>query len=145
MNMIYKSVSQFLTSSEALIGDLHFINNNLIIPFQNLYIMETCEQTELKNNICKYINYSFVLFRNVESITWSYEQSRKLINYRECFGGEVFRDGFFHEFWISHERGDLILTNESSFSSKMFPREELMLNKFFNNINYNEFLKSSSL
>ncbi len=145
MLKIIESVSKCLNSGESLMGNLHFIKKNLIVPFHNLFVMEKTKQEKLVEFERKYIDYSYILFKNVDTITWDYDYSRNIEGLRECYGGGIFPTNEDSEFWIKYERADLILLHESKFSNKMFPLDDKVLTRFFATTDYYEIAKSCKL
>lgn len=121
----------YINSSEAIYGNMIFKNNKLIIPYFNVNIMDNNTEylKELKGS---YLKYCYLLFENISGIIWDYDLSRFLpFEKRECYGGVNFYDKKYNEFWISYEKGTLLL-NKDFETSKHPWNNEICDADFFN-------------
>jgi len=106
-----------VNSSESYLGNVLMINQCVIIPYANLLIMESGKDDLFNQNINSFINFCYVVFEEVEIITFDYEYSR-LINpeRRECYGGVHYLNNLYSEFWISYKSAKIILKEDMVFS-----------------------------
>jgi hypothetical protein len=104
-----------LNTSEATFGDMFIFGNTLIIPYYNVKVNSN---GNLKKEDGKYLNYCYLLFEGTMGIVWDYEVSRFMnAETRKCYGGIYIQDGEYYEFWITYDKGFVIM-KEDYLSSK---------------------------
>lgn len=116
-NEIYR-----VNTAEAILGNILLVDNKLIVQFSNLIIDKNGNDAFLHNEGIAFLNFCFVVFEDVETLTFDYKKSMSLMDAenRECYGGEHYLTGEYSEFWISFKSGKIGLIEESEFIN--YPR-----------------------
>lgn len=131
MMKIYRNCEKGLNSSESFMGEFHFIYKNLIIPFYNLNVTQYNDHEEIKKFEGMYVDFSFIVFRDVESLVLDEKQFSKLIKDYGCYGGADVSTSLISEFLIRSEQTDLVVLDSSEFSKRMHPFDAKIVKTFF--------------
>lgn len=104
-----------INSGESDLGDIRLFDDNLVVAFRDLQLNKDEESTdEVFGTIQCYINFCFVVFEGVDTLTFDYDMSRNIpIEKRECYGGVNYLTNKDSEFWISYKTGKILLIEES--------------------------------
>lgn len=117
-----------VNSAEADLGDMRLIDDKFVVAFCNLDIMDGGEDVMLNEHISSYINFCYVVFEGVDTITFDYDMSRLIpLEKRKCYGGINYLTNQHSEFWISYKTGKILFTEKTQFKKipQFFTREEL--------------------
>lgn len=112
--------------AEAVLDKIVLRNNQLFVYVYNIQTIE-----EIQVNVLSIPKYSFLshclLIYSLQSLTYSYEESRKIPKEnRECIG-DTFKEnrGKSQEFWLAFEKIEIILEKNTNVSSKSFSDAEI--------------------
>lgn len=135
MFYISKEVNR-INSAEAFIGNISVIDNFVIIPFSNLFINGDGEDKLFNKNINSYLNFCYIVFEDVESISFNYEESRLMSSKnRECYGGINYLTNKDVEFWINYKQAKIFIKEDYIFKkSPDFFSEDILKNILSENI-----------
>lgn len=106
----------FITTSEAYFGNIVVNKNDIIIPYCNIFLADNIID-EFPNE--SYVNFCYLIFKDVSSIIWDYEIKMLIDKKFECYGGENFFLDKYSEFWVSFKSCDLVLLEDISLYSKI--------------------------
>ena len=114
-----------LNFAEAYLGRITLEDRTLIVPAANLHLLAGGTSKLLSENIGNVIQFAYVIFDDVDGITWDYAKSRLLDeSKRICIGGDFLDNGKHTEFWFEHSGGKIctyevgeIIIRESSFNN----------------------------
>ncbi|MFP9115540.1 hypothetical protein ACLI1A_16495 [Flavobacterium sp. RHBU_3] len=105
-----------INCAEAIVGDIKLIDNKMVVAFGNLIIMEGGKDLLLNRNSGSFVNLCFVVFDEIETITFDFDFSRLIpLENRECHGGTNYLTGEHSEFWLAYKKGRILFTNQSAF------------------------------
>ena len=111
-----------INTAEALCGDILMIANNVIVPYSNVVIMDNGIDEVFNNNINTYLNFCFLVFKNVDFISFDYDFKDQFYNKQiECYGGTHYINKEYSEFWISYKDCKVILKEDFVFSKIPYP------------------------
>ena len=103
-----------LNFAEAYVGRISLENRTLVVPVSNLYILEGGTSELLNENVGNVIQFAYVVFYDIDGITWDYDKSRLLDeSKRTCIGGDCIDSSGYTEFWFEHS-GGLVCTHENA-------------------------------
>lgn len=112
-----------LNFAEVYLGQIILEDRTLVVPAANLHILAGGTSQYLSENIGNVVQFAYVIFDNVDGITWDFDKSRSLDDSRRtCIGGEFLDNERHTEFWFEHSGGKIctyeeeeIIIRESSF------------------------------
>jgi hypothetical protein len=113
-----------VNTSESYNKEIYLFGNNIIIPYINLEIFEN--KTPF-NKIKQYdrLDFSYLIFKNVEEISWGSENGLDGFNFNQTSGGD-------QEYLIEYILGANILNKHGGFEFKIKYKEQYLCYSEFN-------------
>lgn len=133
MTYIIKEIDR-VNTAESSCGDILMIENNIIIPYSNVVITGNGLDKIFNDNVNSYLDFCFIIFENIEVVTFDYDFSRLIDREkRKCYGGVHYLRNEEFEFWISCKSAKVILNEGYVFSKMPFPipieKRKILLNE----------------
>ncbi|OUS06491.1 hypothetical protein A9Q81_02885 [Gammaproteobacteria bacterium 42_54_T18] len=123
---------EYVNTAEAKFGDIVLLNDTLVIPYFNVYISSGGKNIASPSIRESYIELSYLVFRNINVITWDYDSSRIIDSKnRVCYGGIHYFSDDYKEFWLSCEESAIYVPMEIAASNSPFPERDEVLKDFF--------------